>query len=120
MFEFVLHAPSELGTYAEYFGLVPEGEAWFSDPGHGGPPDNQLQGRFQVLAGRPPGSEAGATSSSGDHDEDDEPRADAGPRGDSDGCNLGAGASETSHELAWVMALALGLRRRRKESGVRG
>jgi lysozyme len=50
-FEFLLHAPSEPGTYSEYFSVVQEGEAWFSDPGQGGPPDDQLQGVFEVVPG---------------------------------------------------------------------
>ena len=44
-FQFNLHAPSTTGTYHEYFGVVQEGVAWFSDPGQGGPPDNDLEVR---------------------------------------------------------------------------
>ena len=65
-FNFTLHAPSTPGTYTEYFGMLEEGVAWFSDSGQGGPPDNQLQARIVVLpavatpdAGPPPPVDAG-------------------------------------------------------------
>ncbi len=49
-FQFSLHAPNKPGTYFEYFGVVEEGVAWFSDAGQGGPPDNQLEVQIQVVA----------------------------------------------------------------------
>ncbi len=49
-FTFDLHAPDKPGTYYEYFGVVQEGVAWFSDPGQGGPPDNDLEVQVQVVA----------------------------------------------------------------------
>jgi lysozyme len=49
-FPFNLHAPSKPGTYFEYFGVVEEGVAWFSDPGQAGPPDNQLEVQVVVTA----------------------------------------------------------------------
>ncbi|HEY8088096.1 MAG TPA: hypothetical protein VIF09_09625, partial [Polyangiaceae bacterium] len=49
-FQFDLHAPSTTGTYSEYFGVVQENVAWFSDPGQGGPPDNDLEVQIQVIA----------------------------------------------------------------------
>ena len=60
-FVFQLHAPEEPGIYREYFGLVQEGVAWFSDAGQGGPPDDQLQGKFEVIAGPPPEDPEGET-----------------------------------------------------------
>src|SRR5262249_24571660 len=48
-FGFTLHAPEKPGTYFEYFGGVQEGVHWFSDPGQGGPPDNQLEAQIQVV-----------------------------------------------------------------------
>ena len=42
-FSFDFHAPAKAGTYHEFFDLVQEGVAWFSDPGQGGPPDNQIE-----------------------------------------------------------------------------
>jgi hypothetical protein len=49
-FTFDLAAPQTTGTYAEYFGVVEDGVAWFSDPGQGGPPDNDLEVKIQVIA----------------------------------------------------------------------
>ena len=47
-FSFKFHAPAKAGTYNEYFDLVQEGVAWFSDPGQGGPADNQIQAQIVV------------------------------------------------------------------------
>jgi hypothetical protein len=63
-FQFNLHAPNKPGTYYEYFNLVEEGVAWFSDPGQGGPPDNDLEVQIVVVAG-PNTPDAGAGGSSG-------------------------------------------------------
>jgi lysozyme len=49
-FEVTLHAPDEPGLYDEHMGLVQEGVTWFSDAGQGGPPDDQLEGIFEVVA----------------------------------------------------------------------
>jgi MYXO-CTERM domain-containing protein len=49
-FQFDLHAPDKPGTYYEYFGVVQEAVAWFSDPGQGGPADNDLEVQIQVIA----------------------------------------------------------------------
>lgn len=56
-FSVVLHAPKELGVYDEHFGLVQEGVTWFSDEGQGGPPDDQLEGMFEVIENPNIGSE---------------------------------------------------------------
>jgi lysozyme len=48
-FQFDLHAPDKAGTYYEYFGVLEEGVAWFSDSGQGGPPDNDLEVQIQVI-----------------------------------------------------------------------
>jgi len=61
-FQFTLQAPASPGVYAEYFNVVEEGVAWFSDPGQGGPPDNQLQNRITVMGG---GGTADASSDAG-------------------------------------------------------
>jgi hypothetical protein len=49
-FTFDLAAPMTTGTYDEFFGVVQEGVAWFSDPGQGGPPDSDLEVKIQVVA----------------------------------------------------------------------
>jgi hypothetical protein len=65
---FDLHAPDKPGTYFEYFNLVEEGVAWFSDSGQGGPPDDDLEVQIVVTAGSDTscgstgGSDAGSTS----------------------------------------------------------
>lgn len=58
-FAFTLQAPLAPGTYAEFFSVVQEGVAWFSDPGQGGPPDDQLQDKITVLPS--PMADAGAS-----------------------------------------------------------
>ena len=71
-FTFNLHAPSTPGTYFEYFNLVQDGVAWFSDPGQGGPPDNDLEVQIVVLAAPETLEDAGAKG----------PAEDAGAEGD--------------------------------------
>jgi MYXO-CTERM domain-containing protein len=46
---FDLTAP-RAGSYDEFFGVVEEGVAWFSDPGQGGPADNFLEVKVNVVA----------------------------------------------------------------------
>jgi hypothetical protein len=48
-FKFDLHAPDKPGTYYEYFGVVEDGVAWFSDPGQGGPADDVLEVQVKVI-----------------------------------------------------------------------
>lgn len=48
-FEFDMTAPQQLGTYREYFGMIQEGTAWFSDAAQAGPPDDQLQVWIEVV-----------------------------------------------------------------------
>ncbi|MCA9605196.1 MAG: hypothetical protein KC619_06360 [Myxococcales bacterium] len=54
-FTFTIRAPDAPGDYPQFFTLVQEGVAWFSD--QGGPPDDQLQVRVTVL--EPPPCPAG-------------------------------------------------------------
>ncbi len=57
-FDFTLHGPTGKdcvpGDYHEFFGMVEEGVAWFSDPGQGGPPDNQFEAWIKLVPA-PPG-----------------------------------------------------------------
>ncbi len=48
-FKFNLAAPTKPGTYTEFFGVLEDGVAWFSDPGQGGPPDADLEVKIQVV-----------------------------------------------------------------------
>jgi lysozyme len=50
-FKFDFHAPPTPGMYDEYFGMVEDGVAWFSDPGQGGPPDDDIQAKIEVTDG---------------------------------------------------------------------
>ncbi|HEY8087415.1 MAG TPA: phage tail tip lysozyme, partial [Polyangiaceae bacterium] len=49
-FQFDLAAPTKAGSYDEFFGVVEEGVAWFSDSGQGGPPDSDLEVKITVVA----------------------------------------------------------------------
>jgi hypothetical protein len=62
-FSFSVKAPATPGDYAQYFNLVREGVAWFSDAGQGGPPDNQLEVKLTVKQA-PPG-QGGAAGAGG-------------------------------------------------------
>jgi hypothetical protein len=53
-FQFDLKVPAQPGMYDEHFSVVEDGVAWFGDPGQGGPPDNQIEAKIQVVAGPPP------------------------------------------------------------------
>jgi lysozyme len=77
-FVFDLHAPTTPGTFNEYFGVVEEGVAWFSDPGQGGPPDDDLEVQVNVLAAPVSDGGAGGWPDAG---ETDGGRADAGGTG---------------------------------------
>jgi hypothetical protein len=48
-FQFNFHAPAKAGTYHEFFNLVQEGVAWFSDPGQGGPADDNIEAWIEVV-----------------------------------------------------------------------
>ncbi|MGZ3442624.1 MAG: phage tail tip lysozyme, partial [Polyangia bacterium] len=54
-FAFSFHGPTGAacvpGTYHEFFGVVQEGVAWFSDNGQGGPPDNQIEALIDLVPG---------------------------------------------------------------------
>jgi murein DD-endopeptidase MepM/ murein hydrolase activator NlpD len=54
-FNFSVRAPTTVGQeYSEFFGIVREGVAWFSDTGQGGPADNVLQVRVRASSVAPP------------------------------------------------------------------
>ena len=92
-FTFDLHAPAKAGTYFEYFGVVQEGVAWFSDPGQGGPADTDLEVQIDVAAApeapdsgtHPPGTDGGAKGGEGD--------AGAAPVTDEDGGSGSTGST---------------------------
>lgn len=57
-FTFSVKGPDKAGDYPQFFNLVREGVAWFSDGGQGGPPDDQLQIKVTVQV---PACPAGST-----------------------------------------------------------
>ena len=105
--------------YDEFFGVVEEGVAWFSDPGQGGPPDNDLEVKIPWSCA----NDGGVAPDAGT------PNSDAGPVGDDagvpppnggaspGGCSASpAGASGSSSALALgLVALAFGRSRRRRQ-----
>jgi lysozyme len=48
-FQFTWKAPDTPGTYDEFFSVVQEGVAWFGDPGQGGPADNAIEAKIEVV-----------------------------------------------------------------------
>jgi lysozyme len=75
-FDFEWTAPGD-GMYDEHYDLVQEGVAWFGDPGQGGPPDSDIEAKFDVTGTAPtpdagsPVHDAGTTyhdAGSTDHD----------------------------------------------------
>jgi MYXO-CTERM domain-containing protein len=114
-FTFSFHGPTGdacvPGVYKEYFGVVQEGTAWFSDNGQGGPPDDQIEALIELdpADGSGSGSAVGSDGSSGD------PGAgsgDGGPGNATGGC--AAGGSGGAGALVLLAACALTLRRRRR------
>lgn len=108
-FEFYVRGPVAAGDYPQFFNLV-NGTTWFSDPGQGGPPDDQLQVRVMVSmdgdAGPPPMDAGPGTDASTDAG------VDAGLRmtGESGGCGC---RTTGGADASWLLALLLFLRRRR-------
>jgi MYXO-CTERM domain-containing protein len=48
-FEFSWHAPNEPGMFDEFFSVVQEGVHWFGDPGQGGPADDVIEAKIEVV-----------------------------------------------------------------------
>jgi hypothetical protein len=93
-FKFDFAAPSAPGTHDEFFGVVQEGVAWFSDSGQGGPPDNQLEAKIEVLATAAP-SDAGVAPPPPHKDGGAAAHADAGATSRDDaGVVVGLGGGE--------------------------
>jgi uncharacterized protein (TIGR03382 family) len=106
------------GTYTEYFGVVQEGVAWFSDAGDGGPADNDIEALIDLVPGDATGSGSGSGNDEGSGSDDsgdgsngetqgsgDDPSQ---PGGQSAGCNASGNAS------AWLVLAFAGLVRRRQ------
>jgi hypothetical protein len=102
------------GSYDEFFGVVQEGVAWFSDPGQGGPPDNDLEVKIVVIAKE---GGVGVTDAGGTKPDAAPPvHNDAGappPPTQSGGCNTAPDAPLGGDALVLFIAVALGVRSRR-------
>jgi lysozyme len=48
-FAFSFHAPDKPGMFDEFYSVVEDGVAWFGDPGQGGPADNVIEAKIQVV-----------------------------------------------------------------------
>jgi MYXO-CTERM domain-containing protein len=87
-FTFTFYGPTgaacKPGMYHEYFGVVQESVAWFSDTGEGGPPDNQLEALIDLQPGpaMPPPPDMGG-----------KPGVDGGTGGGGGGGGGGAGGA---------------------------
>ena len=129
-FVFSVRAPNALGNYPQYFNLVREGVAWFSDGGQGGPADNQIQIRVTTISVTSEMPDAGPTPVDAGPMEDDAgvlPSRDAGVTTDA-GLGTDAGgvtrptvgggcgcATSADPRAAWLPLLALfALARRRR------
>ena len=101
------------GTYKEYFGIVQDGTAWFSDNGDGGPPDDQLEALIQLVPGDGmTGSDSGSGSDGTGSDGTGGTGGD-GTGGATNGQNAGCNAGGSSNALAAVLLLGFIRRRRR-------
>ena len=129
------------GTYTEYFGIVQEGVAWFSDNGQGGPPDNQLEALIDLVPGDPTtggadmggGGGSGGAGGGGDPGVGPDMAGDPGSGstggnpesgggdgtggnattpGSHAGCSVGGAAAGDAIAIAFVFALLLARRRR--------
>jgi uncharacterized protein (TIGR03382 family) len=101
-FKFDFHAPPTPGMYTEYFGLVQEGVTWFSDPGQGGPPDNDIEANIQVTAGPTNCTvdqgvpDGGSTTDGGTKADDGGATGDAGSAGEDSGTASGSDGGATT------------------------
>ena len=97
------------GTYKEYFGIVQDGVAWFSDNGDGGPPDDQLEALIQLVPGAATGSDAGSAT---------DPGSDGSSDGDGSSGAIGststAGCSVDDRSSGALIVLAFALIRARR------
>jgi MYXO-CTERM domain-containing protein len=128
-FEFDLAAPDQPGVYDEFFGVVEEGVAWFSDSGQGGPADDQIEVKIQVVASDGGVVDPDAGAPQGDagtdpgHESDGGSKADGGSWHDAmaqAGCSVGPAPDAASHRgglfgLALIAGAIARARRRRRD-----
>jgi hypothetical protein len=105
------------GTYTEYFGVVQEGVAWFSDSGDGGPADDDIEALIDLVPGDATGSGSDVGSGSDDSGSDD-----SGSNGETEGSgdgssqpgNQSAGCNTGGSSSALLILAFAGLVRRRQ------
>jgi lysozyme len=118
-FDFDFQAPMQPGSYDEFYGLVEEGDVWFSDPGQGGPPDNDIEAKIVVVADGGAGDAAVApkdgAASDGARQVDAGARSDGGNAidaatagGSGGGCGCTIGARSPASSLVTLALLGLG------------
>ncbi|MCU1276496.1 MAG: peptidase [bacterium] len=122
------------GTYHEFFGVVQEGVAWFSDNGQGGPPDNQIEALINLVPGDPGSPDlGGGGTTGGDDGGTTPPGSDGGGSGDPSGTGgngvdaNGSGShggcavagSASSDGLVFLVACALIVARLRRRTSPR-
>ncbi len=117
-FQFDLHAPNKVGTYYEYFGVVEEGVAWFSDPEQGGPADDVLEVQVKVIPAPPsdggaPTNDAGAPKSDASAPSSDDGGTPEPTSSGTSGCSSAPAGSRAFDGMLFVIA-ALGFVSRRK------
>jgi uncharacterized protein (TIGR03382 family) len=109
------------GMYTEYFGVVQESVAWFSDAGDGGPADNDIEALIDLVPGDATGSGSGSDDGSDDSGSGSD---DSGSNGETQGSDdpsqpgaqsAGCNAGGSSSALVAGLGLAFGglVRRRR-------
>jgi hypothetical protein len=94
------------GQYHEFFGVVQDGVAWFSDAGQGGPPDNQIEAFIDLQPGNPTppdmmaggGSGGGGGGGNGGSGEWTSP---------SSGCSFAVGGQESARVASLILILLL-------------
>ncbi len=118
-FQFNLHAPEKTGTYEEYFGVVEDGVAWFSDPGEGGPADDDLEVQIKVIAA----PDAGVTDASAPSEDGGVTKEPNAPDGDTSapstasnqgGCSMTP--ASRANPFAVVPLALLALRRKKSKT----
>jgi lysozyme len=117
-FKFDFRAPPTAGNYQEYFGLVEDSSGvWFSAPGQGGPPDNDIEANIDVTEngmtctddpGVPDGSAIGLVDGGQTGADAGSPPTDAGSFAPETGVVLGSDAGQGPPGLADTAAFGGG------------